>query len=247
MAPIAWKVVMTEGQSWLLEILSAATTPIVFFLAFGLGLRGYVQQVDGMSYLTFLVPGLIVYPILLDSFSLGAWGLWLDRWHQGMVDEYRIKPITTSDIIIGQILGGFVVALLKGTVVATLLLLLSQVPIPLVNFLPLFLFVLPGSFLFNCLGTIAGTLFRKPDHIAQSMTLAITPLLYLGGVFFPLSVFPPDVQPWIRLLPTAALFEGAREALLHGTVNFPALGVVLVYGLLAFITTTTIFNRKLSE
>jgi lipooligosaccharide transport system permease protein len=245
--PLCSKVIQVEMQSWLNELVTVLAVPLTFFLAFGLGLRGYIADIEGMSYTTFITPGLISMTILLEAYRTGAWGLWMDRWHQGMLDEYRIKPITTSDIIIGEILGGFVVALVKGTIVGLVLLWMTGLEMVWGNLLPYLAFMFPGCILFTCVGALVGTTFAKPDHIAQTQTIFITPLLYLGGVFFPIHSFPQWLIPFIQWLPTTAVFEGGRQALLTGTIE-PAylLGLMAAAGL-SFLLSTMMFNRKLSE
>lgn len=127
--PIAKKVLLQEAQGWVNETVNTIAIPLTFFLAFGLGLSGYISTVEGVSYMSFLTPGLITMTILLEAYRTGAWGLWLDRWHQKMLDEYRIKPVHTTDIIMGEILGGFLVALIKGIIVAMILLFFTPVKI----------------------------------------------------------------------------------------------------------------------
>jgi lipooligosaccharide transport system permease protein len=245
--PIFKKVLRQESQAWVTETLTTLAAPLTFFLAFGLGLKDYIADVDGLPYILFISPGLIMLTILNEAYRTGAWGLWLDRWHQKMLNEYRIKPITTSDIIIGEILGGFTVAMIKGAMVAGVLLLLAPLTYRLDHVLLYLLYVFPGCILFTCIGTLVGTLFRKPDHIAQIQSIIITPLLYLGGLFFPINAFPEWLQPLVMWLPTAALFEGGRMALLRGEFHTEMLLILWVSGLVSFVLATRVFNRKLSE
>jgi len=245
--PIAHKVLLQEAQGWLNETINTIALPFTFFLAFGLGLRGYIANVDGVSYMSFLTPGLITMTILMEAYRTGAWGLWLDRWHQKMLDEYRIKPVHTTDIIMGEILGGFLVALIKGIVVSIILLLVSPVHFQW-SALPLyFALVFPGCIFFTCAGTMVGTSFPKPDHIAQSQTIFITPLLYLGGLFFPISALPSALQGVVRWLPTTAAFEGGRDVLLHGRIDWQYMLVIWVFALISFVLATWLFKEKLSE
>lgn len=245
--PLCEKVLRQEAQGWLNETINVIAIPLTFFLAFGLGLRSYIKDIDGTPYLEFIMPGLISMTILLEAYRTGAWGMWLDRWHQGMLNEYRIKPITTSDIIIGQMLGGFIVALLKGSIVAATLFLLTPVTLNWQHLGPYMLFMLSGSMLFTCVGTMVGSSFPKPDQIAQTQTIFITPLLYLGGVFFPIHAFPDWLVPIVSWLPTTAVFEGGRTALLNGTVDVQALVLVSGFAILSFMLATYSFNKKLSE
>jgi len=245
--PVYKTVLRQELNTWREELLTTVAVPLTFFLAFGLGLRGYIHDIDGVSYMTFLAPGLITLTMLFEAYRNGGWGMWLDRWLQKMIDEYRIKPVTTSDIIVGKILGGFTEAIIKGAVVALVLKLIAPISFAPINILPYLLYMLPGSVLFTCMGAMVGTVCAKPDQIAQVQTVVITPLLYLGGMFFPIRVLPPWLLPIIHWLPTTALFEGGRWALLKGQIQ--GFDIALLWGaaILCFGFTVRLFNDKLSE
>lgn len=245
--PIYRKVLLQEAQGWVNEVINTLAIPLTFFLAFGFGLEGYINNVDGVPYMAFIAPGLISMTIMLEAYRTGAWGLWLDRWHQKVLDEYRIKPVGTSDIIIGEILGGFTVALVKGTIVAAILLMLSPVQIRWEFLGQYLLLMFPGSIVFTCVGSMVGTSFPKPDHIAQSQTIFITPLLYLGGLFFPITALPQAMMPLVKLLPTTAIFDGGRTLLLNGTVEPNYIVVITVSAILSFMLATWWFNKKLSQ
>jgi ABC-type multidrug transport system permease subunit len=243
---MARKVLLQEAQ-WI-EAVTALVYPLTFLLAFGLGLQGRLQSVEGVPYTVFLIPGLVGYTLLLEAFSLGAWGLWLDRWHLGMLDEARLKPVNTSSIILGYFVGLTCVALIKGSITALVLCgLLRFVPVSLGNVLLFLAHLLPGVLLFACLGTMAGLVFKKPDNIAQSLTIVVTPLLYLGGLFFPVALLPQWLQGIVVFLPTAIFFEGGRHALLHGHWAWQNLLGVWGLALAAFAFTVWFFNRCLKQ
>ncbi len=245
--PIARKVLRQELQGWRSELVNTIAIPLTFFMAFGFGLRNYIGDVEGYSYIAFISPGLITMTIMLEAFRTGAWGLWLDRWHQHMLDEYRIKPIRSTDIIIGEILGGFLVAIVKGLVVGAILLSLTPVRITLPHLWLYFLVLIPGCICFTSLGCMVGTTFSKPDQIAKSQTIFLTPLLYLGGLFFPIAALPEAIMPFVKLLITAALFDGGRQAFLNGVYPAEYVGVLLVSALGSFAMATWWFKHRLSQ
>ncbi|MBK8189394.1 MAG: ABC transporter permease [Vampirovibrionales bacterium] len=245
--PIFRKVVAIETDSWVLESLTTIAIPVSFYLAFGMGLRGQIQNVDGMPYMAFITPGLITMTILLEAFKIGAWNLWLGRWHNRMIHEFRIKPIATVDIIIGEILGAFTMALAKGALVALILYLLSPYALSVGALGAYLAYLFPGSILFTCFGTMVGTFFRKPDQIAQSQAIVITPLLYLGGLFFPTSAFPEWAQPLVRWLPTTALFEGGRHAFITGVFHGASWLGLCAMALISVVVAAVVFDRELSR
>ena len=147
----------------------------------------------------------------------------------------------------GEILGGFLVALIKGIIVALILLLVSPVQIHWMALPLYFALLFPGCIFFTCAGSMVGTSFSKPDHIAQSQTIFITPLLYLGGLFFPISALPQALQSVVVWLPTTAAFEGGRDVLLHGHVSWQYMLVIWLFAIASFVLATWLFTEKLSE
>ncbi|MDX2085113.1 MAG: ABC transporter permease [Candidatus Melainabacteria bacterium] len=245
--PIALKTLRQESNGWPLELLATIASPVTFFLAFGLGLTGYMHQVEGHPYIVFLLPGLVANTVVMQAYNVGAWSLWLDRWHQGMTDEYRIKPVSTTAIIMGQIVGGCLVALVKGVIVALVLLCLVPTHLSVEAMVLFAVYLLPATVALNALGAMAGTAFRKPDHIAQSLTIVITPLLYLGGLFFPMSSYPEHIRPWVNWLPTTMLFEGSRQSLLEGHFPWLSFSILCLWALLCLLVAVRTYNRLLSE
>lgn len=246
--PIAQKVLLQESHGWVMEVITTLVYPLTFLLAFGLGLKGTIEQVNGQPYALFLMPGLIGYTLLLEAFSVSSWGLWLDRWHLGMLDEARIKPVSASSLILGQIFGVGLVAFAKGLITALVLCaVLGYWPGSVWNVLLFIAHVMPGVLLFVCLGSTVGLLFKKPDHISQSLTILVTPMLYLGGLFFPIAGLPDWLQKIVVWFPTAVFFEGGRAALLTGQWEWSNLVWVWGLGLLAFWGCVSFFNWRLSR
>jgi lipooligosaccharide transport system permease protein len=87
----------------------------------------------------------------------------------------------------------------------------------------------------------------KPETIGKVEAVFIMPLIFMSGLFFPLSSYPAAIIPWIKALPTTALFEGARQALVSG--EFPLVFALQVSAtaLVTFIAAVWIFRLKMSE
>jgi lipooligosaccharide transport system permease protein len=104
-----------------------------------------------------------------------------------------------------------------------------------------------SSMTFSCLGTICGTVIDKPENIGRVQSVVIVPLIFMAGIFFPLSSYPAAILPIIRLLPTTAVFEGARGALLLGYVPPGYLINLVLSATLSFVLAVVTFNRKMAE
>lgn len=232
-------------RNWLSEVATVLAFPLTFFLTFGLGLKGYIQDVEGVSYAIFVVPGLISMTTILAAFDDGAWGMWFHRIVQKTIEEYRVNPITVTDIIIGKIISGFSSGLLKGVSVGIALLLLTGFQFTLTHLLVYLLFIFLGCITFSCLGSLCGTLVDKPENLGRIEAVVIMPIIFMAGLFFPLSAYPDSILPYIKAVPTTALFDGSRIALLSGGVDMVYLGMLIVAAVISFILAVRIFEKKM--
>ncbi len=144
-------------------------------------------------------------------------------------------------------MSGFTHGLVKGLVVGLVIFAITPFRFPMDHLTSYLLFLIPGSALFSCAGVICGTVMDKPETIGKVEAVFIMPLIFMSGLFFPLSSYPAPVIPWVRALPTTALFEGARQALVAGSFQFAFLLQVAVTALVVFVAAVLIFRRKLSE
>ena len=231
------------------NLISEAATvmafPLTFFLTFGMGLKGYIQDVEGISYALFVVPGLISMTAIQGAFDDGSWGMWFHRIVQKTIEEYRVNPITVTDIIVGKIISGFTSGVLKGLSVGVCLLVLTGFRFNPLFLLSYVLFIFVGCIIFSCLGSLAGTLIDKPENLGRLEAVVIMPFIFLAGLFFPLSAYPDSVLPYVKALPTTALFDGARVALLTGKIEPVYLAELLVSALISFALAVRFFEKKM--
>ena len=232
-------------RNWLSEVATVLAFPLTFFLTFGLGMKGYIQDIEGVPYAIFVVPGLISMTTILAAFDDGAWGMWFHRIVQKTIEEYRVNPITVTDIIIGKIISGFSSGLLKGVSVGIALLLLTGFQFTLTHLLVYLLFIFLGCITFSCLGSLCGTLVDKPENLGRIEAVVIMPMIFMAGLFFPLSAYPDSVLSYIKAVPTTALFDGARVALLSGGVDMVYLGMLIVSAVISFILAVRVFEKKM--
>jgi lipooligosaccharide transport system permease protein len=229
------------------ELLAVIAYPLTLYLAFGIGLKGYIADVGGVPYSLFIAPGLISMTAVSAAFNESAWSMWFHRRVQQTIEEYRVTPITVYDIVIGKIISGFTQGTVKGVAVAFVVFLLTPFRFPPAHLLIYLLFIFLGSMIFSCVGTICGTTIDKPENIGRVEAVVIVPLIFMSGIFFPLSSYPASLLPFITALPTTAIFEGARHALLHGTLELGHVGVLVVTATAIFVLAVYTFNRKIEE
>lgn len=229
------------------ELLAVVAYPLTLYLAFGFGLKGYINEVGGIPYPLFIAPGLISMTAVNAAYDESSWSMWFHRKVQRTIEEYRVTPVTVYDIVIGKIFSGFTQGAVKGGVVFLVIMLLTPFRIDY-GHLPVYVLCLSiSSMTFSCLGTICGTVVDKPENIGRLQSVVIVPLIFMAGIFFPLSSYPASILPFVRLLPTTAVFEGARSALLEGYVPTSYLVNLVSSAILAFALAVYTFNRKMAE
>lgn len=226
------------------EMVNVVAFPLTFFLTFALGLQGYISDIEGVPYATFVAPGLITMTATMAAFDDGAWGLWYHRVVQGTINEYRCTPITVYDIIIGKIISGFTLASFKGIVVGIVLLGMNDLTLSPGHLASYLVFIFLGSMIFSCVGSIFGTLIDKPENLGRLEGIIIMPLIFLAGLFFPLTAYPPEIRPWVEWIPTTALFVGSRSALLAGQVVRFDLLICTIFAIAGFAAAVILFERK---
>lgn len=232
-------------RSWISEVLSVLAFPLTFFLTFGLGLKGYIQDVEGVPYAIFVVPGLISMTAILAAYDDGSWGMWFHRIVQKTIEEYRVNPITVNDIIIGKIISGFTSGLFKGISVGFSLLLLTGFQFKFSHVAAYLLFIFLGCITFSCLGSLCGTIIDKPENLGRFEAVVIMPIIFMAGLFFPLSAYPDSVLPYIKAVPATALFDGARIALLTGKVDLVYLLILFGSAVISFIAAVYTFEKRM--
>ncbi len=227
------------------EVITVLAFPLTFFITFGLGLKGYIQDIEGVPYAIFVVPGLISMTAVLGAFDDASWGMWFHRIVQKTIEEYRVNPITVTEIIVGKIISGFTSGVLKGITVGISLLLLTGFQFTLLFLSVYLIFIFFGCITFSCIGSLCGTLIDKPENLGRVEAVVIMPLIFLAGLFFPLSAYPERVLPYIKAIPTTSLFDGARIALLTGKVEIFYLGLLIASAIISFVLAVWVFEKKM--
>jgi len=234
-------------RSIISELVAVVAYPLTIYLAFGIGMQSYIGLVDGAPYSLFIAPGLITMTAVSAAYNESVWSLWFHRRVQFTIESYRVTPISVSGIVIAKIFTGFTHGIIKGCAVGLVIYAITPFRFPLEHLLHYLLFLIPGSALFSCAGIISGTVMDKPETIGKVEAVLVMPLIFMSGLFFPLSSYPPSLISWVRALPTTALFEGARLALVTGDILLPAVLQVALSAMGAFVAAVFIFRYKMSE
>ncbi len=223
---IAWLPFYTLLQKEIRRFLRVASqtlvTPVItaslYLFIFGATLGERINIIEGFSYAQFVIPGLILMGIINNSFANVASSLFMSRYLGNIVD-LMVTPITPAQLILAYTMA----AMIRGLAVGLIVWLISTLfaTLPWVYPLKAVLIAIIASFLFAQFGIIAAIYAKNFDSLAMYTNFIILPLIYLGGVFYPISILPPTWAKLSHLNPLFYLIDGFRHALLGvGDLSF---------------------------
>jgi ABC-2 type transport system permease protein len=206
---------------------------LLYVFVFGLALGSRIQNVQGVSYAQFLIPGLIMLQVIDQTYSESSSSVFQGRF-MNSIQELLIAPLSAIEIVMGYVVAGVVRAVF-------IALLITALGVAFVHTVPTnwglyLLTIVLVAVLFSSLGIIFGLLAEKFDHIAVLTTFFITPLVFVGGVFTSMQFLPPVVQRISLVNPMFYMIDAFRYSYI-GTGDVPlavALGVVIVLATIAF-------------
>jgi len=202
-------------------LFSAMLVPIIYLIAFGLGL-GRSVQLQGSSYLTFLIPGLVAMTSMNNSYTWVASSLNLNRLYFKGFQIFIQAPISPSAIMVGEVLAGMV----KGLFASLLIIIVGFLTPSGFSVTPLFVItLLLNCFLFANLGVVTGMLAKSHEDTATYSNFFIMPMAFFSGTFFPLDKVPAFIKPIIYILPLTHANIVIRKAAMdqEGLISFAVL------------------------
>lgn len=185
-------------------------TTTLYFLIFGSLIGPRIGIIEGMSYPMFIAPGLIMMSVIVNSYGNVSSSLYSVRF-QKSIEEMLISPMHDGFLLLGYVLGG----VLRGLIVAFLVFLIASFFLTIeLSHLPMTLFVvLLVAAIFSLAGFTNAMIARNFDDIMIIPTFVLTPLTYLGGVFYSISMLPGIWQKISWLNPILYMVNALRQAM----------------------------------
>jgi ABC-2 type transport system permease protein len=214
---------------WTQTLIPPAITMSLYFVIFGKFIGSQLPLIHGYHYIQYIVPGLIMMSIITNAYSNTSSSFFLTKFNKS-IEEMLVSPMFNVVILLGFTLGGMLRGLVVGLIVFLIALIFTDVPIKHVGIV-IMMSVL-ASLLFSLAGLINGIFARNFDDIAFIPTFILTPLTYLGGVFFSLQQLPLYWQQLSVLNPIFEMVNSFRYGLLNVSDSDPYVGIVLIVGLI---------------
>ena len=202
----------TLGQSLVSPVLSTS----LYFIVFGSVIGGYVQKIDGISYGSYIVPGLLMLTLLTQSISNTSFGIFFPKFN-GTIYEILAAPISSFEVVLAFVGAGATKTLIVGIVIfiTSTFFVDVQVKYPL---LMIFLMLIV-AFTFALFGFLIGLLSSNFEQLSVIPTLVITPMVFLGGSLYSLDMLPSFWQTVTYFNPVVYLINGLRFSF-YGVSDF---------------------------
>ncbi len=212
------------------SVVSPVLSTTLYFVVFGAALGSRIQQVDGVSYGAFIVPGLIMLSLLTQSIANASFGIYFPRF-VGTIYELLSAPISSFEIV-----AGYVGAAATKSIILGLIILATSaifVPLHVEHPLVMLLTLVATALTFSLFGFIIGIWADGFEKLQLVPLLIVTPLTFLGGSFYSVAMLPPLWRTVALFNPVVYLISGFRWSF-QGTadvppaISFGMIGAILV-------------------
>lgn len=208
-------------KTWLVTAFWTVLEPLMYLAAFGYGVGSFINQMEGTSYVDFFFPGLVCSTALMVGFFESTYSNYTKLTHQKLYSTWLLTPLTTKDIIYGEILWGAT----KGFIGALGVLIVAAL-FGLVNsylVIPALLVIFAIAFLFSCVGMIFTSYARNYDSFIFSTSGFLVPLTLISGIYFPLKYLGLPLEIIAYILPLSHAVDIVRGLMLG---NFSAIFLI---------------------
>jgi ABC-2 type transport system permease protein len=217
---------------WLQTIVPPAITMTLYFVIFGSLVGSRIGSMDGVSYITFIAPGLIMMAVITNSFANVVSSFFSSKLMLHL-EEMLVAPLAYTTIVVGYVVGGVVRGLLVAALVVVVALFFTDLHVvhPLITFTTILLVAV----IFSLAGLFNAIFAKSFDDISIIPTFVLTPLTYLGGVFFSIKLLPPFWQKVALANPILYMVNAFRYGML-GASDIPVgLAYAIMVGLAALL------------
>lgn len=239
---IVIKEVRRFTRIWIQTLVPPAITISLYFVIFGNLVGSRIGNMGGFDYMEFIIPGLIMMAVIQNSYSNVVSSFFSHKF-QRSVEEVLVSPVPNAILLGGFIVGGMVRGLLVGAIVTVMALMFVDLQIqhPIITITVILL----TAVVFSLAGFINALFANSFDDISIIPTFVLTPLIYLGGVFYSSSLLPPFWQSVSALNPIFYMVNSFRYGFLGvSDVSVgPAFVILTLFGVVLFSICLVLLNR----
>ncbi len=226
---------------WIQTLLPPIVTMTLYFVVFGKFIGSQVADIDGFTYMQFIVPGLVMMSVVMNAFMHTVSSFYFAKF-QKTIEEILVSPTPYWVVIAGYVTGGVVRGLLTGSLVLGVALFFTR--IHFAHWMIVLLFAVLAAILFSLFGLINAVFAKNFDGVFIIPNFVLTPMMYLGGIFYSVKLLPEFWQSVSLGNPMMYLINGFRFGILgiSDTSVSTAFWIVVVLTLFAFLWTWWLFR-----
>jgi len=206
-----WAIYKFEMARAFRTLLQSLVTPVIttslYFVVFGAAIGSRMSNVEGVPYGAFIVPGLIMLSLFTESISNASFGIYFPKF-TGTIYELLSAPVSYLEIVIGYVGAAATKSIILGLIILATAALF--VPIQILHPLWMVAFLLLTATTFSLFGFIIGVWAKGFEHLQFIPMLVVTPLTFLGGAFYSISMLPPAWRTVTLFNPVVYLISGFR-------------------------------------
>ncbi|EKT54225.1 ABC transporter permease [Providencia sneebia] len=221
---------------WVQTLLPPVITMSLYFIIFGNLIGSRIGDMGGVDYMQFIVPGLIMMSVITNSYANVCSSFFGSKFQKN-IEELLVAPVPTHVIIAGFVGGGVARGILVGLLVTIVS--LFFIPLQVHSWTMVVVTLLLTSIVFSLAGLLNAIFAKSFDDISIVPTFILTPLTYLGGVFYSLTLLPPFWQAVSKLNPIVYMISGFRYGFLGiADVSIAVtLGVLMIFLIVFYVLT----------
>jgi lipooligosaccharide transport system permease protein len=237
------------------NFLPSLLEPILYLLAFGFGLGGFIPSIQGQSYISFIAPALVAIAIMNGAFFECTFASFVRMYFQKTFDAIVATPVSVEEVVAGELLWGATRSTINATIVLAVIAVFGLIKSPL------FLLVVPlaffGGLMFGSIAMCFTAIAPNIDFFNFPSFLFLTPMFFLSGTFFPLTSLPTAAQgAAMAVLPlthvvniTRAVVSGHLEPILGlnpATLLIISLAWIIAVAVFFFIVSINLMKKRLT-
>jgi ABC-type multidrug transport system permease subunit len=229
---VLWVDLRNMRRHWKSTVATSLMLPLLYLVAFGYGL-GRDLTVDNVTYLAFVIPGIVALTAFSISFNGAASKLQVDKFFYKSFDELLMSPVSLESIVIGKALIGVIRGMISSLAVLVVGFVLAG---PALVISPLFfVMLLLSCFVFGLFGVLIALVINSHQGMSTFSTLVILPMTFLCGTFFSLNQLPEVAKAALYLLPLTHASELLRATVLGQAFPWLAFVGICVFGVVFFV------------
>ncbi len=229
---IVIKEILRFSRIWLQTIVPPAITTTLYFIIFGRLIGSQLGDINGYSYMDYIVPGLIIMSIITNSYANVVSSFYGTKFHHH-IEELLVSPVSNLTIIIGYVSGGVARGMIVGLVVTLVSLFFTAITVD--SYIITITIAILTAILFSLAGLINAIFANSFDDISIVPTFVLTPLTYLGGVFYSIEMLPPFWQNVSLFNPVLYMVNGFRMGMLGVSDASLSMAILIITGFILLL------------